>query len=140
MKRLSIAVLGALLAPAAFAAPRGFTADDLVRLDRVSDPQLAPDGKSVAFALRETNWEANKGANGVWLQRLDGKSAPVRITAKALNATSPRWSVDGKSLYFSAPQEGVGQVWRVDVAAALITAPKGALLQSSFDAEKSAAA
>ncbi len=140
MKRLTLAVLGALLAPAALAAPRGFTANDLVNLERVADPRLSPDGKAVAFQVRETDYAANKGRFGVWLLRLDGKSAPLRVTAKDLNATSPRWSPDGKSLYFSAPRDGVGQVWRVDVAAALASMPRGEVMRNGFDAEKSAAA
>jgi len=40
-----------------------------------------------------------------------GKS--VRLTDKALNATSPRWANDG-SVYFLAPKDGVNQLWRVD--------------------------
>jgi len=36
----------------------------------------------------------------------------VRLTDKALNATSPRWSKDG-SVYFLAPKDSVAQIWRV---------------------------
>ena len=43
------------------AAARAFTAKDLVMLDRISDPQLAPDGQAVVYSLRETDWDANRG-------------------------------------------------------------------------------
>ena len=38
-----------------------FTADDLVRLQRVSDPQPSPDGRFVVFVLRLTDMAANQG-------------------------------------------------------------------------------
>ena len=58
--RLMSAIL--LLAMAATAgATQPFTADDLVRLKRVSDPQVSPDGRHAVFVLRETDMEANRG-------------------------------------------------------------------------------
>ena len=74
-------------------------------MDRVSDPALSPDGKLVAFQLRETDYEANKGNNGIWIVPAGGGKT-VRLTDKALNASSPRWSPDG-SVYFLAPKDGV---------------------------------
>lgn len=49
------------------AAKSAFTAEDLVRLRRLSDPQVSPDGRWAAFTLRETDMEANRGRTDVWL-------------------------------------------------------------------------
>ena len=38
---------------------------------------------------------------------------PTRLTDAALNATTPRWSADGTSVYFLAAKDGVNQLWRV---------------------------
>ena len=38
---------------------------------------------------------------------------PTRLTDAALNATTPRWSADGASVYFLAAKDGVNQLWRV---------------------------
>jgi len=101
-----------------------FRADDLVRLDRVSDPQAAPDGKSVAFVVRETDLSANKGHYGVWLLALDAPGAePKRLSEPgSSNTSSPRWSADGRSLYvLSNRPEGrpahaaAAQVWRYTI-------------------------
>src|SRR3982074_3154099 len=54
-------------ANAAPAQMKAFTAEDLVRLKRVSDPQVSPDGHYVAFVIRETDMEANRGRTDVWL-------------------------------------------------------------------------
>jgi hypothetical protein len=92
---------------AADEAARAFTAKDLVMLDRVSDPQVAPDGQSVVFTVRETNWDANKGVTGLWRLALGAKeSRPERITATGSNASSPRWAPDGSGMYFLAADKG----------------------------------
>lgn len=101
--------------PAAAPAKHPFTAKDLVMLDRVSDPRLAPDGASVAFSLRETDLAANKGLRSIWRLALDAKGAqPQRLTAAGSNSDTPRWSPDGKTLFFLSTRSGSSQVWRLD--------------------------
>ncbi|MDR3416348.1 MAG: S9 family peptidase [Nevskia sp.] len=96
-------------------ATRPFTPKDLAMLDRVSDPRLAPDGRSVAFSLRETDFDANKGVRSIWLLSLkDANAQPQRLTAKGGNADSPRWSPDGRTLFFLSARSGTTQVWRLD--------------------------
>jgi dipeptidyl aminopeptidase/acylaminoacyl peptidase len=108
-----VAVMALSFAAPAFAAQGAhpFDVHDLVMMDRVSDPALSPDGKLVSFTVRETDYDANKGTNGIWIVSAGG-GKPVRLTDKALNATSARWAADG-SVYFLAPKDGVNQLWRV---------------------------
>ena len=110
----SLAAILALVCAAPALAASGvhpFDAHDLVMMDRVSDPALSPDGKVVAFQLRETDYDNNKGTNGIWIVPAGGGKT-VRLTDKALNATNARWSPDG-SVYFLAPKDGTAQLWRV---------------------------
>ena len=94
-------LVSAAIAVNAFAASHPFNVQDLVMLDRASDPQVSPDGKWVAYQMRETDYAANKGVNAIWLLDASAKNAqPVRLTDKELNATSPRWSADGANVYF----------------------------------------
>jgi dipeptidyl aminopeptidase/acylaminoacyl peptidase len=112
--RILIAFLAliALPAGAATAATRPFTANDLVMLDRVSEPRLAPDGRSVAFTLRQTDFEGNRGLKSIWKLDLTDKAAqPQRLTATGSNAMSARWSPDGRTLYFLSNRSGSDQVW-----------------------------
>lgn len=95
---------------AAHAAP--FTAQDLVMLKRVSDPRISPDGKQVAYTLRTTDLDGNKGVKQVWMvDRTGGRTR--QVTSGTGNSHTPRWSADGQ-LYFLSNRSGSTQVWRLD--------------------------
>ncbi|MBQ1543924.1 peptidase S9 [Caulobacter sp. CCUG 60055] len=114
----------AVIAPAAHAADgaaqgRGFTARDMVNLDRVSDPRVSPDGRYVLYDLRTTDYAANKAAHAIWLVDLAAKGAqPRRLAASDGGASSARWSADGKAIYFVSSRGGSDQVWKTDLAGA----------------------
>jgi dipeptidyl aminopeptidase/acylaminoacyl peptidase len=84
-----------------------FNVRDLVMMDRVSDPQLSPDGRYAAYGVRSTDYAANKGINAVYVLDLHG-GQPVKVIDKG---SSARWSADGHSLYFVAPAKSVAQLW-----------------------------
>lgn len=107
------ACLFALAAPALAQAP-AFTADTLARLDRASDPQLSPDGKTLAYVVRSTDWENDRGVTAVWLAPLDGSAPAVRAAWSDGGAASPRWSPDGRSIWFTSARSGSNQMWRVN--------------------------
>ena len=90
-----------------------FTVEDLVRMKRVSDPQVSPDGAQVVYVQRETDMEANKGRTSLWLLAAPGKAEPQRLTTSKGNDSSPRWSPDGRSVYFLSSRSGSSQVWRL---------------------------
>lgn len=90
---------------------RNFTAKDLVMLDRLSDPQLSPDGRSIAYDLRTTDFSGNRGKHSLWITSAAPGSQPRMISAEG---NTPRWSPDGRSLYFSSSRSGSAQVWRVN--------------------------
>ena len=108
-----------LIAPALHAqTKRPFSIDDLVRLNRVSDPALSPDGKTVAFTVRETDMGANRGRTDLWALDIVTKGAqPRRLTSHPENDSSAQWSSDGRFLYFLSSRSGSSQVWRLGSAA-----------------------
>ena len=105
--------------PSAHATPaqlRPFTAEDLVRVKRVTDPQVSPDGHYAAFVLRETDMEANRGRTDVWLLDLTQKdSTPRRLTQNDANDSNPRWAPDSRTIYFLSTRSGQSQVWRLSL-------------------------
>ena len=111
MKSL-VAVLALAATAPAFAASHPFDVHDLVMMERVDAPALSPDGKTIAFQVRQTDYAANKGTTGIWTVPAAG-GAPLRITDAALNASGASWSSDGANVYFLAPKDGTNQFWRV---------------------------
>jgi dipeptidyl aminopeptidase/acylaminoacyl peptidase len=119
-----LALLAAFAVPAAAqgAAPatHRFGVRDLLAMERLSDHQVSPDGRRVAFVLRQTDLEADRGRNDLWLLDLDAAGraagAPRRLTTHADSDTSPRWAPDGGSLFFLSTRSGSSQVWRLPLA------------------------
>ena len=97
-------------------AGRAFTAQDLVTLERVADPHLSPDGRTVVYSQRSTDLDANKGVQSLWEVAADGATPAVKLAVSAGGASHPRWSPDGKAIYFLSNRSGSSQVWRTDAA------------------------
>jgi dipeptidyl aminopeptidase/acylaminoacyl peptidase len=111
MLSLLIALLAALL-PAADTHP--FSIHDMLAMDRISDWQVSPDGKRVVFAVSVTDKEANQRRSDLYLSGLDG-SGLRQLTTDPASDTQPRWSADGKSIFFISSRSGSPQVWRLPV-------------------------
>ena len=105
-------IFTALAAVPTLAAPRGLTVDDMLAMQRISDPQVSPDGKWIAFSVRDTDVDANRGRFDVWIAAIDG-SLTQRLTTHVENDQDARWSPDGKWVYFLSSRSGSSQVWRI---------------------------
>lgn len=98
-----VAVSGANAQPA-------FTVDDMLKLKRVSDPQLSPDGTKIAFVLTDVNLDANTRNNDIYVVPVAG-GEPVKFVATDRSEDRPRWSPDGKWLAFVSNRDGGSQIW-----------------------------
>lgn len=109
MKR--ILLLPLIVAALCIAAFGQFSFNDLMKVRRVSDPQLSPDGKQVAFTIGDVNMTANRVVNQIYVADLDRPDRPPRqITSGNSSSSAPRWSPDGKKLAFTTG----GQIWTME--------------------------
>jgi dipeptidyl aminopeptidase/acylaminoacyl peptidase len=88
--------------------------EDLTKVQRISDPQLSPDGKWVAYEVGVVDLAANKTLRHIWLVPAEG-GEPRQLTRGEGSDTRPRWSPDGNSLAFISTRGGSSQIWIIPV-------------------------
>jgi len=108
--RLSLS-LAAVAVMHAQSAP--FDIQALMKLTRLSEPALSPDGKTLAFTARSVNLDANTQPRDVYAVPLSGGS-PVQLTRQGTINERPRWSPDSKQIAFVSNRSGGSQVWVMD--------------------------
>ncbi len=89
---------------------RSMELEDMFRSKRVTDPQLSPDGKWVAFVVTEVLKTENRTNSDVWLIPSAGGEAK-QITNSPKHDRHPRWSPDGKWIAFESNRGGSFQIY-----------------------------
>lgn len=89
--------------------------DDLMKLKSVSNPQISPDLKWIAYVTSELNLKKDKSETQLWIIPAQGGEAIAMTSKEFYTAREPRWSPDNKSLSFlAAIPEGKTQVWTLN--------------------------
>ena len=88
------------------------TFDDLFGMGRVSDPQISPDGKRIAYTVTWYDIEKNKGNSDIWIVSIDG-GEPIQLTNSPKDDSHPRWSPDGKRIAFISSRTETPQLWMI---------------------------
>ncbi len=96
------------------------TFEDMIGFGRVSDPQISPDGKTVAFSLTRVDLAKNTTNSDIWLVPSSGGPAH-QLTNSDRRDNNPRWSPDGRTLAFISSRDGSPQVWLLDPANGKVT-------------------
>jgi len=87
------------------------TYEDFAAVRAVSDPQISPDGRSVLYAVRTTNVDANRRFGKTYVSSTGGGTAHVFPTDD-VSASEARWSPDGRRIAYIA----AGQLWVADAS------------------------
>jgi dipeptidyl aminopeptidase/acylaminoacyl peptidase len=112
---LAAVALVALPALASAADRRAATIADLYRVKGVAEPAIAPDGRSVAFAVTTTDLPAAHRQTNLWRADADGRNARA-LTVSDKRDSRPAFSPDGTILAFLSTRGGDPQVFFLPTA------------------------
>lgn len=112
MKRFLVAFGLSVIVLTSFASAQQsghYAVEDLLKIRRVGDPQVSPDGKRVALTIGDVNFDANRTVTQIYIMSSAGGDMK-QLTNGAGSSSSPRWSPDGKKIAYVSGD----QVWVMD--------------------------
>ncbi|HLK19872.1 MAG TPA: hypothetical protein VKT81_12990, partial [Bryobacteraceae bacterium] len=87
-----------------------FDVQALLKIARISEPQLSPDGKTVAFTVQSVDLDQNTKPKQIYTVPTDG-GTPRQITSQGTDNERPQWAPDSKSIAYISNRSGSSQVW-----------------------------
>ena len=112
---LAIAILGAAFLDTPVEAARKFLdLNTYLDFERVSDPQISPNGQLIAFTVTEASLDSNRNVSRIWIVPAGGGAAR-QLTEGPGSDRRPRWAPDSRSVAFISTRSRGAQVWRVPV-------------------------
>ncbi len=106
----AVATMTVLVSPVTAQQP--MTPDDVLSLRQVSDAQLSPDGRWIAYVVSVADLEQNAANTDIWLVAAAG-GEPIQLTRSPKSDAQPRWSPDGKWIGFVSARDGRSQLWQI---------------------------
>ncbi len=109
MKRLFTCLLALTFLVINITAQTQFGVNELMKLRRVGDPQLSPNGRMIAYTTGDVNVSANRTITHIYTIATSGGEAKQITTGEKSN-TSPRWSPNGERIAFTTG----AQIWTMN--------------------------
>jgi dipeptidyl aminopeptidase/acylaminoacyl peptidase len=111
---LALALAFASFCPAQTApAKRPMTFDDLMKMKRLGETAVSPDGKWLAYAVTTVSLDQNTKTAELWIQAIAG-GEPKKLDGSQPGDSGIQFASDGHSVLFLSGREGGQQVWRAD--------------------------
>ncbi len=117
----SIAMLSAITPVcSAQAAPpkRPMTFEDMMKMKRLGETAVSPDGKWLAYSVTTVNLDQNTKTPELWLQAIapagSASADPQKLSVAQPGDSGPQFAPDGKRILFESSREGGQQVWIAD--------------------------
>src|SRR4051795_9208116 len=92
------------------------TVDQILSLKRAGSPAISPDGRLVAYTVRETNWDDNAYETEIWIVDAAGGS-PRQLTNAKKSSRAPAWSPNGTRLAFISDRTDKSQIYVINPTA-----------------------
>ena len=92
--------------------------DQILSLKRVGSPEISPDGRWIAYTVRDANWDDNAYETEIWLVDASGVNgsnpSPRQLTNAKKSSLSPSWSPDGSKLAFISDRTDKRQIYVIN--------------------------
>jgi dipeptidyl aminopeptidase/acylaminoacyl peptidase len=85
------------------------TFEDFARIERISEPQISPDGSWVAYKVVTPDFDANRNAGNIWM--ISTQSGPATQLTFSGRDSLPVWSPDSQTLAFLSSRDGTPQIY-----------------------------
>ena len=89
-----------------------FTVDAMMKLARISEPQISPDGKNVVFTVETEDVEKNAKPKHIYIVPVAG-GMPTKLTSEG-NNERPRWMPNSNQIVFISDRAGTSQIWMMN--------------------------
>jgi len=116
-----------LILPLAAENKRPLTFEDMMKLKRIGDFTVSPDGKWVTFTAVDVSLEANTRKPHLWIVPVAGGESRRLTAQQGPGEDRLRFSPDGRTVLFTTSRDGGSQIWvqNFDTAqGALVGAPR----------------
>ena len=79
--------------------------EESLSLKTIGGARISPDGRFIAYRVRETDWKENAYVRQIWLVNV-ATGASFQLTRGKKSSDGPEWSPDGRWLAFVTEREG----------------------------------
>src|SRR2546427_13164208 len=100
-------------ATALFSQKQPFDVETMLKIARIGEPALSPNGRLVAFTVETVDWDKNTKPKQIYVVPMDG-GLPRQLTLEGVDNERPRWSPDSRQIYFVSDRGGSPHVWAMD--------------------------